>query len=146
MDRQSTTKPDGRTGLTPKQEMVADLLAIGRTVTDAANEVGVSRQTVSQWLHHHHAFQAALNQRRADAWSSLLDRLAALVPKALDVLLRETEQPGPRSLEAAVHILKACGIYGMGRPIGYTEAEDFAIDDESRESGRRTRAMLANLI
>ncbi len=41
-----------------------DLLASGKTVTDTATAVEVTRQTVSEWLNHHPGFQAALHSRR----------------------------------------------------------------------------------
>jgi hypothetical protein len=143
MKRQNTTNADDtRRVLTPQQEAAADQLAAGRTVTETAAAVGVTRQTVSEWLHHHHAFKAALNHRRNEAWTSLLDRLASLAPVALDVLMREVEQPGPRALEAAVHVLKACGLYGTLRPVGSTDPEDFVQAERDRERDKQLRAML----
>ena len=47
--RLETTNPD-TVALTPQQEAAADLLAVGRTVTEVAAQVGVARQTVSEWL------------------------------------------------------------------------------------------------
>lgn len=58
MRRQEPTNPD--TALTPQQEAAADLLATGKTVTDTAEAIGVTRQTVSEWLHYNPEFQAAL--------------------------------------------------------------------------------------
>lgn len=143
MRRQNTTNADdGVRSLTPQQEAAADQLAVGRTVTETAELVGVSRQTVSEWLHHHNVFKAALNARRTEAWSSLLDRLVSLVSSALDVLSRELEQQSPRSLEAAVHVLKACGVYGTARSIGSMDAEDLAQADRQRERDRRLFEMI----
>jgi hypothetical protein len=41
---------DADTALTPQQEAAADLLATGKTVTDTAEAIGVTRQTVSECL------------------------------------------------------------------------------------------------
>jgi len=93
MRRQKPTNSDGgKWTLTPKQRATLDLLAAGTSVTDAAEAMTVSRQTVSDWLHHHHGFQAALNRRRRELWTNVSDRLRALLPKALTVLEREIGQ------------------------------------------------------
>ena len=63
-----------------------DLLASGKSITDIATAIDVTRQTVSAWLHHHAGFQAALNSRRQELWAGMTDRLRGLLPKALDVL------------------------------------------------------------
>ena len=67
-----TTKTDT---LTPQQAAAADLLAFGATVTDASLTVEVSRQTVSGWLHHNAAFQAALHTRQRELWQGHAERL-----------------------------------------------------------------------
>lgn len=121
MKRQKTTKSDAsKWALTPKQRATLDLLAVGTSITEAAEATGVSRQTVSEWLHHHHGFQAALNRRRRELWTNVSDRLRALLPKALTVLEREIED-GSAPLAAAVHVLKACAVYGSPLPIGSTD-------------------------
>jgi transposase-like protein len=69
MTRRAATNPDteaDRWALNPQQEAAVALLAAGTTVTDAAEAIGVARQTVSEWLHHHHGFKAALNRRREE--------------------------------------------------------------------------------
>ena len=69
------------------------MLAVGTSITDAAEAMAGSRQTVSDWLHRHHGFQAALNRRRRELWTNVSDRLRALLPaKALTVLEREVEK------------------------------------------------------
>lgn len=85
MARQKATKPDTAEEwtLSPQQQTAVDLLATGRTVTEAAEAVGVARQTVSEWLNQHRGFQAELNRRRQELWAASTDCLRALVPKAL---------------------------------------------------------------
>ena len=55
------TKADTAT-ISPAQEMAIAALIRGATVTDAATEAGVSRQTVSEWRNHDPEFIAALNR------------------------------------------------------------------------------------
>jgi hypothetical protein len=69
MARHKPTNPDTPDWtLTPQQAMAVDLLASGKTITDTAQAIEVSRQTVSEWLNHHPGFQAALNSRRQELW------------------------------------------------------------------------------
>ena len=96
MARQKPTNPDTPDWtLTPQQETAVDLLASGKTVTDTAMAVEVTRQTVSEWLNHHPGFQAALNSRRQELWVGMTDTLRGLLPKALEVLKCELEGEHP---------------------------------------------------
>ncbi len=125
-----TTKTDS---LTPQQAATADLLAFGATVTDAAETVKVSRQTVSEWLHHHAAFQAALHARQRELWSGHAERLRSLIPKALETLegsLGDEKQ----GMAAAVHILKAAGLYGLPEPSGSIHVDEIEGAQRSRQN------------
>ena len=96
MARQKPTNPDTPDWtLTPQQETAVDLLASGKTVTDTATAIEVTRQTVSEWLNHHPGFQAALNSRRQELWIGMTDTLRGLLPKALEVLKDELEGEHP---------------------------------------------------
>ena len=116
--------------LTPPQETAVDLLASGKTVTDTAAAVAVTRQTVSEWFNQHPGFQAALHSRRPELWAGMTDTLRGLLPKALEVLQCELE--GETPLPAAVHVLKACGLYGVPAPQGPTDIEDVVIAQRRR--------------
>jgi len=145
MGRRGTTNPDtGSTmELTPQQEAAVDLLAAGNTVTQVAESVGVARQTVSEWLNRHHGFRAALNGRRQEIWGQLTDQLRALLPKALDALGRSLDEDGRIAQDAAVQVLKACGMWGLERPMGFTNAEDLKIAEQEEDGDRRRRMMFA---
>ncbi len=125
-----TTKTDT---LTPQQAAAADLLAFGATVTDAAETVKVSRQTVSEWLHHNAAFQAALHARQRELWQGHVERLRSLVPKAMDAL-EVAVSDEKQGVAAAVHILKAAGLYGLTAPGGSIHVDEI-------EGAERTRQM-----
>jgi hypothetical protein len=142
MPRQKPTNPDTPDWtLTPQQETAVDLLASGKTVTDTAVAVDVTRQTVSEWLNHHPGFQAALNRRRQELWVGMTDSLRGLLPKALEVLKHELE--GEQPLPAAVHVLKACGLYGIVAPLGPTEVQDVVLAEQQRQGERRRAALMA---
>jgi hypothetical protein len=56
----------------------------------------------------------------------MADSLRALLPKALETLQKELEGEAP--LQAAIHVLKACSLYGaLPAPSGPTEVEDAEI-------------------
>jgi hypothetical protein len=94
-------------GLTLPQQSAVDLLASGKTDTEAAELLGLHRTTVSKWRAYDPVFQAALNRRRAEVWASGVDRLRSLVPKALDALADELDRSGsPNRLKAAGEILR----------------------------------------
>src|SRR5713101_3507375 len=143
MRRQETTKADTteQWALTPQQEMAVDLLATGKTVTDTAAALSVSRQTVSEWLNRHPGFQAALNSRRQELWAGMADTLRGLLPRALEVLKCELE--GETPLPAAVHVLKACGLYGAPAPHGPTEVEDAVLAQRRRVYERMLTGLAA---
>ena len=140
MSRRNQTNPDDLT-LTPQQETAVDLLVIGKTITDAAETIGVTRQTVSEWLNQHAGFQAAVNRRRQELWEELIDSLRNLVPKALQVLEGKMEGEAP-SLMAAVYTLKAAGLYRIPLPNGETDAEEIAIRQRQAASLKAMERML----
>ena len=142
MVRRKPTNPDTPDWtLAPQQETAVDLLVSGMTVTDTAAAVEVTRQTVSEWLNHHPGFQAALNSRRQELWIGMTHTLRGLLPKALEVLQCELE--GEHPLPAAVHVLKACGLYGNVSPLGPTEVEDALLAEQERQSERRRKTLMA---
>ena len=124
------TEHDGPT-LSPRQELAVDLLATGASVTAAAEACGASRQTLSQWLNGHPGFRAALNRRRQELWTEVADRARSLVPRALDVLSEELT--GERRLVAAVHVMKAAGVYGLALPSGPTDPEEAETEQKEKQ-------------
>ena len=135
------TKPDTHT-LTPQQATVCDLLAGGSTITDSAGAVKVSRQTVSEWLHHHAAFQATLNARRRELFDEGTQRLRSLVPRALEVIAAALDGSSPKAaLASAFHVLKAAGVYGRPAPSGSVDAEEIEADEKQRRFGVMLKAM-----
>jgi hypothetical protein len=116
--------------LSPKQELAVDLLATGASVTAAAGACGVARQTASEWLNSHNAFKAALNRRRQELWTEGADRVRSFLPRALDVLAEELD--GEKRLVAAIHIVKAVGLYGMPSPSGPTDPNELEAEEKSK--------------
>jgi transposase-like protein len=138
-----TEADDRQWNLSVQQQSAADLLAVGSTVTNVAEQLGVSRQTVSAWLNQHPAFQAALNHRRQELWDGMTDRLRSLQPKALDVLENAL---ATGNLKAAVEILKATGMYGLQKPDGPTDPRDAKTAAAEKERVRQDRELMASLL
>lgn len=54
--------------LTERQKATARMLAMGKTITDAAHAVGVARQTLSRWVNHNPGFAAEVDRLREEIW------------------------------------------------------------------------------
>ena len=122
--------------------MAIDLLSLGRSITEVAKEVGVSRQTISQWRNGHAGFQAAFNQRRRELWEAISQRLRTLVPAALDVLEAALAKG---DLRAALGVLKAAGLTGLAPPDGPIHPQDAESGIKEQESARYARGLFASL-
>lgn len=110
------TIPDAdKHALTPQQQAAADALAAGATITDAADAVGVTRQTVSEWANHHPGFRAEMNARRWELWNGATDRLRLMIPKALDAVAAALDAG---SVPAALGVLKLVGLQDRPGVIG----------------------------
>jgi transposase len=133
------TKADTNGQLKLEQDHAINLLLQGQSDREVAEAVNVSRQTVNQWRNHDAVFVAELNARRQALWGSQTERLRSLISQAVDVLRSDLENEDLRLRQsAAVHILKAVGLYGADlKPTGGTTAE--AIEADWREAELKAR-------
>ena len=122
----SETKSDESGQLNPEQEQAIALILTGQTDQAIADAVGVTRQTVNGWRNHNANFIAVLNQRRAVIWESHTERLRGLASGAIDTLAVALDDDDPKEQRAAaVHILKACGLYGQSlQPVGEKDPDN----------------------
>jgi len=110
-----------QTDMSVEQMNAIELLALGRTDQEAADTVGVTRQTVNKWRNHDTRFEVALNLKRQELWAGHADALRAMVSRALEVLAEDMGADDLRLRQtAAVQILRAAGMYGLGAPQGET--------------------------
>ena len=124
-------KADKTRQLNVEQENAIDLLLQGKSDREVAEAVGVSRQTVTEWRNHNSVFVAELNRRRQEIWGSQTARLRLLVSQAVDVFEEDLQNDQDLKLRqsAAVHILKAVGLYGADlSPMGEVYPEDVEED------------------
>ena len=116
--------------LQPEQEKAIALILTGQTDQAIGEAVGVTRQTVNGWRNHHPDFMAILNQQRAAIWEGSIERLRGLASGAIDTLEAALDDEDPKEARAAaVHLLKACGLYGQSlQPIGAIDAKTIEND------------------
>jgi hypothetical protein len=109
--------------LDARQLRAVDLVAIGKTDTEVAEEVGVDRTSVWRWRTQSPWFQAAVSQRREATWSASCDKLRALVPQALEALEAELVG-GPNRVRAALGILRVAGVETVSlQRVGATDVD-----------------------
>lgn len=120
--------------LSIEQQNAIDLLILGKPDREVAEEVGVSRPTVTDWRNHNEHFAAELNRRRREVWGAHTERLRTLVERAVDALEDNLDADDPSLRQsAAVHVLKAVGLYGADlHPTGYTTPDKVREEWEER--------------
>jgi DNA-binding MarR family transcriptional regulator len=72
--------------LTNIQQQAISLLAVGENITNIAEKINVSRQTVSSWLNQSDLFQLALIEKQRELWELSLLKFQSLTTKAIEVL------------------------------------------------------------
>lgn len=95
--------------LSANQTKAIFLLASGETVTATAEAIGLSRQTVSQWVNNDPEFQAELNRMRKEMLNSATDRLRALTAQALEAVengLKSNELTAKEKAALGMDLLK----------------------------------------
>jgi hypothetical protein len=89
----------------------------------------VDRKTLYRWRHHDSRFVAELRARRRALFDGAADRLAALLPQAVEVLSLHLSDPSDRaSFHAATAILRIANIKELLTDDGDDEG-DGAADD-----------------
>ena len=75
------------TTISPAQALALQALVSGGSITKAATEAGVARETVSRWVHHDPVFLAQLQNVRAELAIQTRCALEALGMQAVGVLV-----------------------------------------------------------
>lgn len=97
--------------LDPKQAKAAEIIAAGELKKVAAEKVGVTPQTISEWLKQP-AFEAYVNGLKLAALEAARDRMQYLAGEAvrtIEALLGQEEPPATR-LKAAQMVLDFTGM------------------------------------
>ena len=94
--------------LSPVQAQVIAALAQGRTVTAAAQDAGLHRNTIYNWLHEP-AFQTAADEAQREYVGILSDGMRELAARAVETLrnlLDDPNTPPPVRLRTALAVLE----------------------------------------
>ena len=96
-------------GLSAQQILVIDALSNGVTVTEAAAQAGIHRNTINHWRRNDLAFQFAFAHAQYDRALFHRERAESLADQAystLEALLADPNTPATVRLKAALYILE----------------------------------------
>jgi hypothetical protein len=121
--------------ISPAQSAALRFLVSGGSVTNAALQAGVARETVSRWLHHDPVFIAEMHNARAELASQTRCALEALGMQAVAVLVSavQNEFVKPWRLKAACAVLKMIGA-DRAETMQRTTAEEIQVWLQEREA------------
>ena len=115
--------------LTPQQVEAVGLLLSGKTITETAATIDVSRETVSRWRHSDPAFQAVYNEGLRSAWEASRVRIDEARGKAIARLVELMEGDEPAvALKAAMALVRL----DMPEPAGSVNPRE--IEQDARRS------------
>ena len=123
--------------MTPAQETAVAGLLAGKSVTDAAADAAVTRETVHRWLRENFAFQAELNRGRRELRESVQTRLERLAGKAAACVEKAIDGGDTK---AALEVLKGLG---ASAPPSIGADDPAGAGSRSGNSTRRTARQLA---
>jgi hypothetical protein len=111
---------DAASAVTPRQAILIDLLAIGTPIVRAAEQGGVSRRTVYNWLENG-AFRTALDARRRELADRVTELGQVAITALIDVLQADGETLGYEKkarAELAERLLVGMGLLAGKKPAG----------------------------
>jgi transposase len=128
-----------------RQLVAIEALLTGATHSEAADQAGVHRVTVSKWVAGHPAFQAELSRRRQELNEQRAARLRELDETALDAVAHQLDTSDP---EYAIKWLKLRGITSsIHQAPGPTDAEEIIEQQyQKRLQSARNNASLGPLL
>ncbi len=126
--------------ISPTQSIAVAALVGGATITTAAEQAGVARETVSRWMHHNPFFITELQNSRAEIASQTRLALEKLGMQAIAVLsdALQNQTMLPSRLRAACAVLKLLGA-DRAETIPLTTVNDVAIQLGERTVDSRER-------
>ncbi len=127
--------------ITDRHARAAELLVAGSTATEVANELEVSRETVSRWKSDPE-FIARLNELRNEATNVAREKLRGLVARSVQVIeevLADPDSPPKVRLDAAFRVLDRCGLDRVGAGEGSEDPEEI---EKNRKLGELLSASL----
>jgi hypothetical protein len=128
------------TTISPAQALALQALVSGGSITKAATEAGVARETVSRWVHHDPVFLAQFHNVRAELAIQTRCALEALGMQAVGVLVDAVQNQfvKPWRLKAACAVLKMVGA-DRAETMPATTAQEVHVRLQEREAELRER-------
>jgi hypothetical protein len=122
------------------QALALEALLQGESITTAASEAGVARETVSRWVHHDPAFSAELQNARAEQALQTRCALEALGMRAVGVLVAAMQNQfmHPWRFRAACALLKLIGA-DKAQTMPATTAQEVQLTFQEGEAALQAR-------
>jgi hypothetical protein len=99
--------------LSPRQQQALEWLVNGGTVAEAAELVGVTRRTVSRWIHENPDFNHLYTQWQDQVRTGVEGRILGLADEAVENLIAAVR--GQRDVKVSQFVLKLLGIGARSR-------------------------------
>ena len=97
--------------LSQQQLLAIEAIAMGKNQTDTAQYAGVTRKTLYNWRHCDEDFRQELQRRQEMLWQVSIDRLRAMVPRAVATLKSDIEATyRPTRARAAAAVLRLANL------------------------------------
>jgi hypothetical protein len=117
------------TELTPQQHRIVSLLAQGHSITQAAEQENLHRNTIANWRRTNPTFAQALDSALTEQrhyWQDQATRLAPLAMQAIEACLTNPNASPSLRFRAATFILKmATATHKIAHPAGEDELASF---------------------
>jgi hypothetical protein len=105
--------------LAPNKEQVLSLLASGKTVAEAAEAVGVHRNTINNWRRSSPVFRQRWESMQYEKAMHFREQMQSLVPLAMDTLrqiMQDPKAPATARLKAALEVMKQATALAPAQP------------------------------
>ena len=87
-----TESDETRHQVTDLQSSVIDTLLSGKTITETAEEFGLSRQTVSNWINNNHVFKEEKERRQRNIRQESSELLHSALGKSIKVIINQLDK------------------------------------------------------
>ena len=87
-----TESDETRHQVTDRQSSVIDTLLSGKTITETAEEFGLSRQTVSNWVNNNHVFKEEKERRQRNIRQESSELLHSALGKSIKVIINQLDK------------------------------------------------------
>lgn len=87
-----TESDETRHQVTDRQSSVIDTLLSGKTITETAEEFGLSRQTISNWVNNNHVFKEEKKRRQRNIRQESAELLHSALGKSIKVIINQLDK------------------------------------------------------